>query len=147
MAGPRLAKVGGRGVRGNRGQPVDESSVAVHRFHLSCRSQSYRRGPVGKQKTSLFPRHDISGWQWRAAHADWSRLRLSRELAARLADPCGAKTKALNQAVKRDAKRFPDDFTFVLSPQEKNEVVTNCDHLWSLDILDDRIGGRRVAVL
>lgn len=38
-------------------------------------------------------------------------------------------TKVLNQAVKRNAKRFPDDFMFRLTPKEKNEVVTNCDHL------------------
>ena len=39
------------------------------------------------------------------------------------------KTKVLNQAVKRDRKRFPEDFMFQLTDDEKNEVVTNCDHL------------------
>jgi len=38
-------------------------------------------------------------------------------------------TKVLNQAVKRNEKRFPPDFMFQLTPQEKAEVVTNCDHL------------------
>ena len=38
-------------------------------------------------------------------------------------------TKALNQAVKRNKERFPDDFMFQLSQEEKKEVVTNCDHL------------------
>jgi len=38
-------------------------------------------------------------------------------------------TKALNQAVKRNVKRFPDDFMFTLTAHEKAEVVTNCDHL------------------
>lgn len=38
-------------------------------------------------------------------------------------------TKALNQAVKRNEKRFPNDFMFQLTDAEKNEVVTNCDHL------------------
>jgi hypothetical protein len=41
----------------------------------------------------------------------------------------GVPTKALNQAVRRDLARFPEDFTFSLSPAEKAEVVTNCDHL------------------
>ncbi len=41
----------------------------------------------------------------------------------------GVVTKALNQAVKRNAARFPDDFVFVLTAGEKKEVVTNCDHL------------------
>jgi len=36
-------------------------------------------------------------------------------------------TKALNQAVKRNARRFPDDFIFQLTMAEKNELVTNCD--------------------
>ncbi len=38
-------------------------------------------------------------------------------------------TKVLNQAVKRNLKRFPPDFMFRLTAQEKKEVVTNCDHL------------------
>lgn len=38
-------------------------------------------------------------------------------------------TKQLNQQVKRNLKRFPADFMFRLSPKEKEEVVTNCDHL------------------
>ncbi|OGW82659.1 MAG: hypothetical protein A3C47_00525 [Omnitrophica bacterium RIFCSPHIGHO2_02_FULL_51_18] len=41
-------------------------------------------------------------------------------------------TKVLNQAVKRNIKRFPSDFMFRLSPAEKQEVVTHCDHLQSL---------------
>jgi hypothetical protein len=41
----------------------------------------------------------------------------------------GVTTKALNQAVKRDANRFPADFLFQLSAAEKAEVVTTCDHL------------------
>lgn len=38
-------------------------------------------------------------------------------------------TKALNQAIKRNEARFPGDFMFQLTPAEKLEVVTNCDHL------------------
>ena len=38
-------------------------------------------------------------------------------------------TKALNQAVKRNADRFPRDFAFRLTAKEQLEVVTNCDHL------------------
>ena len=44
----------------------------------------------------------------------------------------GVPTKALNQAVKRNQARFPADFMFQLSPAEKTEVVTNCDHLAKL---------------
>jgi hypothetical protein len=38
--------------------------------------------------------------------------------------------KKLNQAVKRNIKRFPDDFMFRLIKDEFEEVVTNCDHLF-----------------
>ena len=38
-------------------------------------------------------------------------------------------TSALNQAVKRNAGRFPEDFAFRLTTKEKEEVVTKCDHL------------------
>jgi hypothetical protein len=36
-------------------------------------------------------------------------------------------TKALNQAVKRNERRFPPDFMFRLTKKEKDELVTNCD--------------------
>ncbi len=41
-------------------------------------------------------------------------------------------TKLLNQAVSRNEQRFPADFMFRLSKQEKDELVTNCDRLNSL---------------
>lgn len=50
-------------------------------------------------------------------------------LDADLATIYGVPTKALNQAVKRNAERFPEDFLFQLDSEEKAEVVTNCDHL------------------
>ena len=44
----------------------------------------------------------------------------------------GVPTKVLNQAVKRNLERFPLDFMFELTSEEKEEVVTNCDHLKKL---------------
>jgi hypothetical protein len=41
-------------------------------------------------------------------------------------------TKALNQAVKRNPKRFPPDFMFQLTPEEMNELVTICDRFQRL---------------
>ena len=41
-------------------------------------------------------------------------------------------TKALNQAVKRNPERFPVDFMFQLTLQERNELVTICDRLTKL---------------
>ena len=41
----------------------------------------------------------------------------------------GVATRTLNQAVKRNATRFPADFVFQVSAGEKQWVITNCDHL------------------
>ena len=49
-----------------------------------------------------------------------------------LAQYYGVPTKVLNQAVKRNFKRFPERFRFELTDVELVEVVTNCDHLSSL---------------
>jgi hypothetical protein len=56
------------------------------------------------------------------------RVILDTDLAALY----GVATKAFNQAVKRNRERFPSDFMFRLTPDEKSEVVTNCDHLRKL---------------
>ena len=53
-------------------------------------------------------------------------------LDADLARIYGVTTKQLNQQVKRNARRFPEEFVFRLSETEKAEVVTNCDHLRNL---------------
>ena len=41
----------------------------------------------------------------------------------------GVSTKRLNEQVKRNLKRFPEDFMFQLAEEEKQEVVAFCDHL------------------
>ena len=46
-----------------------------------------------------------------------------------LADLYKVPTKVLNQAVKRNIQRFPEDFMFQITELEKIEVVTNCDYL------------------
>jgi len=40
--------------------------------------------------------------------------------------------KRLNEAVKRNMRRFPDDFMFQLAKEEFDEVVAKCDHLQKL---------------
>lgn len=42
------------------------------------------------------------------------------------------KTFRLNEAVKRNAMRFPEDFMFQLTSDEKEQVIANCDHLQTL---------------
>ncbi len=51
---------------------------------------------------------------------------------ADMAEFYGVPTKRLNEQVKRNKDRFPDDFMFQLSAEEKSEVVANCDHLSKL---------------
>jgi len=53
-------------------------------------------------------------------------------LDADLAALYGVSTKRLNEQVKRNARKFPEDFVFQLTPREKAEVVANCDHLKNL---------------
>ncbi len=56
------------------------------------------------------------------------KVMLDRDLARLY----GVSTKALNQTVKRNIKRFPADFMFELTISEKERVVTICDHLRAL---------------
>ena len=49
-------------------------------------------------------------------------------LAPDLADLYQVETRAFNQAVKRNIKRFPENFRFQLTKDELNEVITNCDN-------------------
>jgi hypothetical protein len=51
---------------------------------------------------------------------------------ADLAELYGVPTKRLNEQVKRNIERFPDDFMFQLTEEEKQGVVANCDHLKKL---------------
>lgn len=44
----------------------------------------------------------------------------------------GVPTKRLNEQVKRNRKRFPDDVMFQLTEEEKYEVAANCGHLKTL---------------
>ena len=41
----------------------------------------------------------------------------------------GVTTKRLNEQLKRNRERFPEDSMFQLTKEEKKEVVSNCDHL------------------
>jgi hypothetical protein len=50
-------------------------------------------------------------------------------LDADLAELYGVTTRRLNEQVKRNRGRFPADFMFRLTAEEKAEVVAKCDHL------------------
>jgi hypothetical protein len=51
---------------------------------------------------------------------------------ADLAKLYGVPTKRLNESVKRNAKRFPEDLMFQLSTQERDELVANCDRFTNM---------------
>ncbi len=53
-------------------------------------------------------------------------------ISSDLADLYGVTAKRLNEQVKRNRERFPDDFVFELTQEEKEQVVANCDHLEKL---------------
>jgi hypothetical protein len=63
-----------------------------------------------------------------------------------LAELYNVKTKVLNQAVKRNMKRFPDDFMFKLTKDEmeiwKSQIVISNEALRS-QIVTSKKGGRR----
>jgi len=50
-------------------------------------------------------------------------------IGANLAEVYDIATKRLNEQVKRNAERFPEDFMFRLTVGEKAELVAKCDHL------------------
>lgn len=75
-----------------------------------------------KGKTSLVKRPPIDG---RILMIRGTRVMLDADLA----ELYGVTTKRLNEQVKRNRERFPDDFMFSLSTEEKAEVVANRDHL------------------
>ena len=49
-----------------------------------------------------------------------------------LANLYETETKVLKQQVKRNIERFPQDFMFLLTQEEKYQLVTNCDRLQNL---------------
>lgn len=60
-------------------------------------------------------------------------------LAADLATLYGVTTKALNQAVARNIERFPEDFVFQLTWEERDEVIRRAHSLRSQTVtLKDR---------
>ena len=44
----------------------------------------------------------------------------------------GVTTGRLNEQAKRNIARFPESFRFQLTKEERDEVIANCENLWSL---------------
>lgn len=49
-----------------------------------------------------------------------------------LAELYGVKTKYLNQQVRRNIKRFPQEFMFSLTKEERNELVAICNRFQTM---------------
>lgn len=75
--------------------------------------------------TGIIPYHSI---QQKILSIRGHRVMIDADLASIY----GVTTKRLNEQVKRNKKRFPEDFMFQLNKTEKLEVVANCDHLKTL---------------
>ncbi|NCP85240.1 MAG: ORF6N domain-containing protein [Bacteroidetes bacterium] len=60
-----------------------------------------------------------------------SQVMLDRDLA----EMYQVETKVLNKAVKRNIDRFPKQFRFQFTDNEKMELVTNCDQFRFLNSL------------
>lgn len=78
--------------------------------------------------TEATVRFDGDGLQQRILALRGERVMIDSDLA----ELYGVEARVLNQAVKRNLERFPVDFSFVLTKEEKQEVITNCDHLQKL---------------
>lgn len=70
-------------------------------------------------------RFDGDGLQQRILVLRGERVMIDSDLA----ELYGVTTKRFNEQVKRNLERFPVDFMFQLTPEEKKEVVAKCDHL------------------
>ncbi len=83
-----------------------------------------------KNGITLSPTHSYSDIQIqkRILSVRGKQVMLDRDLA----ELYGVSTKVLNQAVKRNLNRFPDNFMLQFSPEEMNELVTNCDRFEKL---------------
>ena len=75
--------------------------------------------------SDLIPKHEILK---RIHILRGQKILIDRELAQLY----GVETRELKQQVKRNINRLPSDFMFELTKEEKDELITKCDHLTSL---------------
>lgn len=90
---------------------------------------------MNKEDSSIFPlvKSEKEILQYQDLTAFILRMRNEQVMLDRdLAKLYGVETKVLNQAVKRNIARFPDNFRFQLSKDELSNLVTNCDRFATL---------------
>ena len=84
--------------------------------------------PKFKTKKRMGHQEDIAKTESKIIVIRDTQVILDRDVA----ELYGVETKAINQAVKRNIEKFPPEYMFQLSKEEKQEVVTKCDHLGNL---------------
>ena len=90
---------------------------------------------MNKEDASIFPlvKSEKEILQYQDLTAFILRIRNEQVMLDRdLAKLYGVETKVLNQAVKRNIARFPDNFRFQLSKEGLRDLVTNCDRFATL---------------
>ena len=111
-------RVGRRGklveFMGMGGWEMGDSNFFRYFRGLTCTSKTMAK----KSEHALIPLEVIAG---KIFVLRGHRVMLDRDLA----ELYGAETRALNQAVKRNQARFPEDFMFRLTPEEANSVLNS----------------------
>jgi len=79
---------------------------------------------IGKNRTNYSPVkfEDVAG---RVIEVRGEKVILDSEVA----ELYGVETREINQAVKNNPEKFPDEYIFTLSKGEKQEVIKNFDNL------------------
>ena len=72
--------------------------------------------------------NDLVNIEYRIFTLRGKKVMIDRDLA----ELYGVPTYRLNEAVKRNIKRFPDDFMFKLNNDELKELIANCDRFEKL---------------
>ena len=103
--------------------------------HLICRNT-----PCPPIQVARFPNDEtalqteLTRWHWSVGHSLLCVDMVGKIELAQKAALYGVQTKRLNEQLKRNRHRFPSDFLFQLTADEKAEVVANCDHLQNLKL-------------
>ena len=83
---------------------------------------------MDKEENAVVPAMEEDSIRSRILTIRGVQVMLDRDLA----ELYGVQTKVLNQAVKRNIERFPEEFMFVVSGEEMGELVTNCDRFTNM---------------
>ena len=105
--------------------------IFKHKRVLTSRKiilSSYCQSSVSMQLSFMEEKEAIVNIEQRIFVIRGQRVMLDRDLAQLY----GVQTFRLNESVKRNIKRFPDDFMFKLNKDELKELIANCDRFEKL---------------